>query len=150
MDRDDAVEALRSWFDVINGPLQRTCPGLWRLFPVFLALAASLAEHADFCYDHVLARLISGCGRLIARDDTRRILCTRNSPGRVVVVTETWPATGSGVVVELTTEEGPDPSPLTYIQSAVRFSRHQSRKCRGNLRIKRKVDCLRRNVCVTP
>ncbi len=117
-DRDDALAALRPWFDVIIDRCSEPDPGPWAFARCFLALAGELpAEHVELAIRaleraHYLLEAAAFAG-LAARDDIRRPLYEDFTRGRAAVVTAlqglraTLPA-----VVERLVEEGPDPVPM--------------------------------------
>lgn len=118
MDRDDAVEALRPWFDLIIDRCSEHDPGPWAFARCFLALAGELpAEHAELAIRALeRARYLleaAAFAGLAARDDIKHPLYEEFTRGRAVVVTAlqglraTLPA-----VVERLAEEGPDPVPM--------------------------------------
>jgi hypothetical protein len=117
-DRDDALEALRPWFDVIIDRCSEHDPGPWAFARCFLSLAGELpAEHVELAIralerTRYLLEAAAFAG-LAARDDIRRPLYEDFTRGRAAVVTAlqglraTLPA-----VVERLVEDGPDPVPM--------------------------------------
>ena len=117
-DRDDAVEALRLWFEVIIARCSELDPGPWAFARCFLALAGELpAEDVELSIK-ALARAhylleAAAFARLASRDDIRRPVYEKFAKGRatVVAVLQGLRATLPSVVERLA-EEGPDPVPM--------------------------------------